>query len=411
MHMKGRVHNNLDARWDPDCEFSSRRYSSPTGARFLRAKNIATVDAAEHEDSGHIIAPDGVINPRRSWRRPIHEKLESFRRPPFERGSPVVGEAPMPLRLQMVRRPLRIISPDRCISRGDPDMVIVRHEEKLMRDLPDEMIDPLLPPRSQYQRVHNPFVRRERSFSPVEMSPPRPCSPCSWPSPGRSPDQFDVHPELFLRGSQPAFRAERMRSPHQRPCFTDAIMERRHGTPLIPQLSDEMRMMGPLRDHDRVQPFILNRSPSGRILQRSTRGFDMIDSRDRVEGDEYYGPLHSGQFNELVVDGCVSDRRKYRERSRPIHSFRPNEVGDIERFRLHDNSYRPHKSHPGADAEVNEKEFRSSPRDFKPYVNNRIGNPRRLRSVDEYGDNDSFRGEKSGEANLNDTVGLKRGRC
>eukprot|EP00268_Persea_americana_P021296 TRINITY_DN2125_c0_g2_i1.p1 TRINITY_DN2125_c0_g2~~TRINITY_DN2125_c0_g2_i1.p1 ORF type:complete len:1253 (+),score=258.95 TRINITY_DN2125_c0_g2_i1:257-4015(+) len=412
MHMEGQVDNSLDARRESDYEFSSRHYDSSTGARFPKAKNIAAVDAAEVEGNGLFRAPDGrVVNlgTGRAWRRPMHEKLERFCPPPFRRGSPAGRERPMPLSPQMVRR--RVISPGSCISRGDPEMVLVRHNEKLMRDLPEEMMDPLLPhSRSQYQRVHNPIIRRERSFSPVEMRGPVRLPPICSKSPPRSgsysPDQFGEHPKLFPCGSPPAFRVERMRSP---PHFTPT-MERRHGSPPhMIQLADEMRKRGPLREHDCLRPFILNRSPSGRSLQRSTRGFDMIDSRERMEGDEYFGPLYSGQFHELVVDGCVNDRRECLERCRPIRSFRPNDVS-VERFCRPDNGSRPYRFFPGANAEFNEKRLRDSPREFEVCVKNQLGSRRQPRSVDEHGDEQSFHGQEWTEASLNGTVGLKRGR-
>lgn len=185
-------------------------------------------------------------------------------------------------------------------------------------------------------------------------------------------------------------------------------MVRRHGTPPhMSQMPDDLRKMGPFRrEHDHPRPFILNRSPSGRILQRNTRRYDMIDPRERVEGDEYYGPMRSGRFNDIVIDECVDDRGKFQRG--PIRSFRPNDVGDDEEFYYREDDPRPRRFCPEADAVFHE---RGNPRDPERRVMNRLGNPRRPRSVEEQVDDNRYSGgQEWGEASFNGAVRRKRGR-
>lgn len=418
MHKRKWVDNSSETL-QCDQDFASKNYSTLAGARFSRPKNIDVGAAAEFQRGGHAIASDGnLVTSGKAWKKHMHDELESSRHLPFRRRSPCGREGPVALGARVVPRPVRVNIPDRCVGRGGPDMVVVRREEKFMRELPDDMMDPLLShSRSQYQRVHDPFIRRERSFSPVQRhdflhvarlcskSPPRSRtpSPCSWPSPIRSPDRFNGHPELLLRRSPPVFRGERVRSPHQRPCFADAMMVRRHGSPPhMPHLPDEMRKIGPSR------PFILTRSPSGRILRRSIRRFNMIDSQERAEGDEYFGPMQSDHLHEFVVDDCVSDRRKFRERCEPVRSFRPHdEGGDIERFRYREDGSRPYRFRPGGDVEFHNRE---NPREFEERIINRLGNSRRPRILGEKQDERLHGPEWGGEASFNDAPRLRRGR-
>ncbi|RWR81694.1 putative sucrose-phosphate synthase 2 [Cinnamomum micranthum f. kanehirae] len=422
MHKKRRVDNSLETlRFDQDSghDFASRNYSDSSGARFPRPRN----NVAAPQRGGPAIPPDGnLVTSGKAWRKHIHDELESSCHLPFRRRSPCGREGPIALGgARVVQRPPRVISPDRCINRGRPDMVLVRREEKFMRDMPDDMMNPLLShSRPEYQQVHDPFIRRESRFSPGQRhdyvrvpricskSPPRSRtrSPPSWPSPSRSPDLFNGHPEQLLRRSPPVFRGERMRSPHQRPCFADAVMVRRPGSPpRIPHLPGEMRKIGPSR------PFVLTRSPSGRILQRSTRRFNMIDSQERVvENDEYFEPMQSDLIHEFVGDDCVSDRRKFRERiePQPIRTFRPHDEGvDVERFSYHEDGSRPYRFRPEDDGEFHN---RNNPREFEERIGNRLGNPRRPRNLEEK-QNDRFRGPAEwGEASFNDAARQRRGR-
>eukprot|EP00268_Persea_americana_P021304 TRINITY_DN2125_c1_g1_i1.p1 TRINITY_DN2125_c1_g1~~TRINITY_DN2125_c1_g1_i1.p1 ORF type:complete len:1105 (+),score=243.19 TRINITY_DN2125_c1_g1_i1:261-3317(+) len=425
MHKKRRVDNSLETlQFDQDAghDFASRNYSASSGARFPRPRNIDAVAPIEFQRGGPAIPPYGnLVTSGKPWRKHIHDELESSGHLPFRRRSPCGREGPIALGgARVVQRPPRVISPDRCINRGRPDMVLVRREEKFMREMPDDMMNPLLShSRPEYQQVHDPFIRRESRFSPGQRpdyvrvpricskSPPRSRtrSPPSWPSPSRSPDLFNGHPEQLLCRSPPVFRGERMRSPHQRPCFADAMMVRRPGSPPhIPHLPGEMRKIGPSR------PFVFARSPSGRILQRSTRRFNMIDSQERVvENDEYFEPMQSDLIHEFVVDDCVSDRRKFRERCepQPIRTFRPHDEGvDVERFSYHEDGSRPYRFRPEDDGEFHN---RNNPREFEERIGNRLGNPRRPRNLEEK-QNDRFRGPEWGEASFNDAARQRRGR-
>ncbi|XP_077239660.1 uncharacterized protein LOC143880494 isoform X1 [Tasmannia lanceolata] len=429
MHVRGQFENpsgTSHGDWDPDQDFNSEHYTGSTGFRFPRPKNVSAVAAAKLEYNGCVVAPDGtIVSGERPGRKLVNDELQSYRHPPSRRR----GRGPiLPLGMQTAHRPLRDLSPDRYISGNAPDMVALRHEENFMRGLPDEMMEPLFPrSQPQYDRVDNPFpfVRRERSFSPpmrrrgslrvpriCSKSPPRSRtrSPCPWSSPRRiSPDGFDGHPELMHCRSPPIFRVERMRSPHQRPAFAEDMMVRRHGSPpYITRLNNNIRDVGPPREHDHPRPFISHRSPSGRVLQRRTRRIDMIDPQERTESDEYFGPLRPARFHEFPGDECVDERRKGSDRRGPIRSFRPCDGDGDGGFGYHvEDGSRPYRFCPEVDEEFHE---RGGPRDIDGRVKNRIGNPRRPRGIEERQDNYKYGGREWQDADLNDLGRPKRGR-
>ncbi|KAJ4971381.1 hypothetical protein NE237_004480 [Protea cynaroides] len=427
MHGRGRVDNRLDTSrggWDSDRDFGPEHYNGPTGFRLPRSTNAAAVAAAKLECSGFIVAPDGtVVGQGRGGRKPLNDELTVFHHPLSRRRSPVGREGPC---TRVVRRPPRDVSPDRCTGGAGHDLVGLRHEDKFLRGMPDDVVDTVFSrSQPQFERL-DPFLIGDRSFSPIQRrgpprvpqlrskSPPRSRSPGPWSSPRRSPDGFDGRPAMTRRRSPPVYRMDRMRIPHHRPCFADDMSGRRHGSPpYMSRVPDEMRDMGSSREQDHPRAFIPNRSLSGRVLPRNNRRFDMIDPRQRTETDEYFGgPMHSSRFHELGNEGGVDERRKCNERRGPVRSFRPPYNGtDVENFRFHfEDGPRPYRFCPEADANfherggLREREFDSR---FKSCPGNAHG---RTRTIEEQEENYMHGGQGWNDAGFDDVARAKRRR-
>ncbi|KAF9590883.1 hypothetical protein IFM89_000139 [Coptis chinensis] len=393
MDGRGRSEKRFDSTngdWDSHYNFTTKNFNCPTTYRVSGTKNAAAVMVAR-EGNGTVVGAS-----RKSL---IHE-MQDFRDPPSRRRSPGGRGGPASHGVQIIRRSARDISPDRCIGRADSNMIGLRTEKKFMRGLPDEMMDDVYSrTQAQYQQFDDHFVRRERSFSPIQRkrnlhiprirsrSPSRTRSPGPWSSPRRSPDGFG-RPELIRRRSPPFYRVKRIRSPHQRSCFAEDITGRRHGSPpCISRISNGMREMGASREHDNPRSFISTRSPSGRVLPRGTRRFNIIDPRERIENDEYFaGHMHSDRFHEIRDDGAAEGRRMSGDRRR---SYRPHyDSADVEKFHFHfEGGPRPYRFSPEADQEFHERgNFRE--REFERRVKSRSGNgSRRTRSIEENEEN------------------------
>ncbi|KAF6171045.1 hypothetical protein GIB67_014625 [Kingdonia uniflora] len=380
VHGRRRVDNRLDSPrgdWNTDREFAPENYNGITGTRFPGQR-------------GGFIVSRGAGRGR--GRKPTNNELPGYRHPHSRRRSPVNG-------LQMVRRPPRDISPtNRCIN-----------EEKFTRALSNEMVDPMFSrPQPQFQRLDDPFVRRERSFSPIQRrgppripqvrskSPPgsRTRSPGSWSSPRRrSPDGFGRQ-ELINHRSPQFYRIDKMRSQqqqqqqqqqqHHHPCFTDEMVDNRHSSPPY------IREIGSPRDHDRPRKFVPNRSPSIRILPRSTRRFEMTDLREEADDDEYFGgPMPSGQFHDLGGNTAPDDRRVCGEKQGPARTFRPpfNGGDDIENFRFHVEDAPRYRICPENATEFQER-VNLREREFERRIKVRPGNPPgRTRNIEEQEEN------------------------
>ncbi|KAF5185068.1 transcription initiation factor TFIID subunit 1-like [Thalictrum thalictroides] len=404
MHSGEKLHprgHSDDGSIDGRNKFERQRHQAPpvgsTGQEFIHGRGRPD----KRFDSTHaavMVARDGTV--LGAGRKLMTDELANFRHPPSRRRSPGSRGRPVSHGVQIVRRSARDISPDGCINRTDPNVMGLRPEKKFMRGLPNDMMDNVFSrSQPQYQQADDPFIRGERRFSAVprkgplhnprirSRSPTRIRSPGSWSSPRRrSPDGFG-RPDMIHRRSPPYYRMKRMRSPHQRPCYAEDIDGRRHGSPPYPRLSNEMREMGASGESDHPRSFIPNRSPSGRILPRGTRRFEMMDPRERIENDEYFtGSIHSDRFHEIGGDGGAEGRRICAERRR---SFRPRyDSGEVEKFHFHvEGGSRPYRFSPEADAEFHERSNLRE-REFERRVKNRSGNaPRRARSVEEHEEN------------------------
>uniref|UniRef100_A0A1D1Z8U1 Putative transcription factor bHLH056 n=2 Tax=Anthurium amnicola TaxID=1678845 RepID=A0A1D1Z8U1_9ARAE len=312
----------------------------------------------------------GVWDPDRGAGRTGKKHVDDeLCRPPPRRPSPG-GRGPLPGGVQMVRRPMRDISPDDM----DNSPLILRT-------------------RPNYEPGGNCLIRRERSLSPFQRraaphvshisfassTRPRARSPHLWSPSRRSPDVFDGHPDL-MRCRSPDLRVERVRSPGERACFQENMLGRRHISPHMPQLHGEMNDVSLMRGHDLPKP--------GRHPQGNLRRFDLIDHR--VNSDNF-GHLQPGQFRGLEADDVYAEERRNSDEGHGLaRPFRQHYiVGDgvnsdgSFHHRVEDISPRPIRLCQDVDGE-----FPGRGVSRGGGIRNRLGNMhRRLRGVDEQEDN------------------------
>ncbi|XP_021296233.1 uncharacterized protein LOC110425628 isoform X2 [Herrania umbratica] len=361
-----------------------------------RNPRISFMRGRDLDFSSYNNGQDGAyFGPGQSGRKILSDNSSIFPHVHPRRRSPGGRDGPASRGLPMVRRVPRNLSPSRCIGEDGSESVGLRH----MRGFADDHTDPMFA-RSQpsFEGLDGPFVRGNRDFSSVQRrglprirskSPTRPRtrSPGPWPSPRRrSPDEFGGPLELPHRRS-PIYRVDRIRSP-DRPCFAGEMVLRRHGSPQYLSRPNDLRDMDPGRDHGHPRSGIPNRSPAGRILLRNSRRLDLVDPRERNDGDDYFGgPMPSGRFHELATDGNADERRRYGDRRGPVRSFRPPYSGaDSENFHLNgEGGPRSFRFCPEDDPELHER-GNLREREFDRRLKNRPGNaPRRTRNIEEEG--------------------------
>ncbi|KAI3996151.1 hypothetical protein MKX01_031505 [Papaver californicum] len=377
-HSRGRVDNrvrNMRNEWDP--EFSTEHGHGQSNFRFTRSKDNAS---AKYECSDFVPRGGRTVGTGRGRgrRKSLDTELQSYRHPPSRRRSPVGREGPVSRGVRIRRGP-RDISPDRCIPEDDPDLIGLRHEEKLMRLLPGEAMNKdFSRTQPQYERLEDSFLHGNQRFLPMlrriplhmtqvhSKSPPRSRtrSPGPWLSPRRrSPDEFVGHPDLNNCRSPRLYRIERMRSPQRHPCFAEGMVVRRNGSPppYITRPCNDSREMGSSRDLDHPRSYMRSRSPAGQIVPRNSRRF-IVDPRERPETDKLFAEaIHSGRFHDIVVsNGGEDDRRNGIERPGPVRSFHPpyNDNSDVMNFHHHDEDgplSRPYRFIAEADAEIHER--------------------------------------------------------
>ncbi|XP_073100451.1 uncharacterized protein [Elaeis guineensis] len=362
-HIRSRDRNELrsshdDRNSEPGLLLEQANRSS--GYRFLRPKYVSEV-----------VSSGSTGNAGRIARKPISGEFQTFSRMPYKRRSP--GEKGRePVGSQMIHHlhPMRDISPRRCIGRDAADFELLAHEEKLLRNLPndmDDMVEPplLLHPCSPYERADGTVNRRlRRSLSPIrqgglkhishmfsEISPMSDMrSLHQWSPPRRSSDVLDGRRELIHCRSPPVVRLGGMRPPHQHAYFMEDATVRRHGSPsYVARLPGDMVDFGPSREHD-----------------------------------------YQRQFHEPARDDDYStDRRKYQERHEPVRSMRRHfsvRDDDSMNFDFHDErDPRAFRHCREANEQVPE---RGSLGNFDRHIRNRLGNAfSRLRGIEEPEDN------------------------
>ncbi|TYI86502.1 hypothetical protein E1A91_D04G068500v1 [Gossypium mustelinum] len=338
----------------------------------------------------------------RGGRKILNDDPPIFSQLPPRRRSPGGRDGPAGRGLPMVRRVPRNLSPSRCIAEDGSELVGLRH----MRGFADDHTDPMFARcQPSFEGLDGPFVRGNREFTSVQRrgiprtrskSPTRQRtrSPGPWSSlRRRSPDGFGGPLELPHRRSPPLYRMERIRSP-DRPCFAGEMGVRRHGSPpYLSRPSNDLRDLDPSRDHGHPRSGISNRSPSGRILLRNSRRLDLVDPRERNEGDDYFGgPMPSGRFHDLGTDGNPDERRRYGDRRGPVRPFRsPYSVADN-------------------DPELHER-GNMREREFDRRIKNRPGNaPRRTRNMEEQEGNFRHGGQVWHDDGFDDMSQAKRKR-
>ncbi|RDX75469.1 hypothetical protein CR513_44637, partial [Mucuna pruriens] len=392
---RGRLNSRLDSvrsEWESDREFSGEFYNGPSQFRGPRPKYASAFADTDMEYNN--VAPDGsYVGNGRLGRKPMNDGsyIAPRRRSPGGRDGIQIGH----------RNPRNISPNSRCIGDGS-DLVGVRHNDKFMRGLPEDTLDPPMFTRPQsFEGMDGRFARGSRSFSNMQRRGPprirskspirsRSRSPGPWSSPRRrsprrrSPDGFGGHPELTHRRS-PFYRVDRMRSP-DRPVFPTERVVRRHDSPsFMSRPSNDMRDMDSARDHGHPR--------SGRILIRNRR-FDVVDPRDRADNDDDYfgGPLHSGRLLELSGEGNGGEeRRRFGERRGPVRSFRPPYNGNVgENFHLNAEDGPRHYRFCSDDSDFHDRGGNNiRERDFDRRIKGRPANvpPRRTRNMDEQEEN------------------------
>ncbi|XP_010255262.1 PREDICTED: uncharacterized protein LOC104595996 [Nelumbo nucifera] len=403
-------------RWvDSSAHWAHGRHRSPSFAH-SGPKNAAAAAAAKVESSGFVVAPDGTVvkagglGPNvRVRRHSVIASSQGVHRSFIRRGSPSDREDAFCMHMRL--GPVGDMSPDRNLTVGrgrsgryGPRVVGTGLREKYHGSGPDD---------SSMCMQHS-IVRRERSYSPVQRresnhlsrshtkspSRSRTRSPHVWSSSprGRNGGGVGSGPGLRERSRSPNFRSDarmvRGRSPHRRPGFSTqheiGFMTtcRSRGSPQHSSrwIDDRKDTVDHFRDHGYKQraPISERRSP-GRIFPRSHR-FDSVGSTGRLKPDEYYRPMHSGRFPEMVGAGRgpryeenEDDRRKNVDRFGMLHPVRRYDTdGSVKRFHYDaEDGFAGHNLHSKVATEFN---GRGSPKHYGRSIDARLGDaPRRSR--------------------------------
>ncbi|XP_015073443.1 uncharacterized protein LOC107017717 [Solanum pennellii] len=224
---------------------------------------------------------------------------------------------------------------------------------------------------------------RIRSKSPVRS---RTRSPGPWSSPRRRLNEgYNNGPPDSSHHRSPAmYREDRMRS-SPRTSFTEEIVPRRRDSPsYTTRRLNDLRDVDAVQEHSHPRSLSSRRSPPDRVFTRSNRRLEVLDRRERADGDDYFdGPIHTARFHDLRGGGSTDERRKYGERrGGPIRSFRPPYNSENDNFRFHPSGGpRPFRFYQEADAEFVERS-NTRDREFDDTIKDRPL-PRRMRNVEE----------------------------
>lgn len=401
MRGKGRISGrfgSLRSEWDSDHDFASETSYRPSDYRVIRRKHAPSISGVELECNGYGIPQDGsALGSNR--RKAMNDEFSLQRHTSLRRLSSGDRDGPVTRGMQMLHRIPRNMSPRRCSAEAGSDVIGLRHDDKFMRHLSDDIIDPVYSrPQAIYDDLDSQLVRGNRNFSTLQRkgyprirskSPvrSRTRSPGPWSSPQRrSPNGLS---ELTQHRSSAFYRPGRMRSP-DRACFPDEMVARRRGSPsYVARHTNDLRDVDSGREHVHPRSADSNRRSSpGRVFPRSARRANALDSREMGDGDEYMnGPLHSNKFHELRGDGSIDDRRKFIERRGPLRSFRPSYSSDNDNFQFHLNDVpRPYRFCPDADTEFVERSNMRE-REFDGRVKHQsLVVSRRIRNIEEQQD-------------------------
>ncbi|XP_075496850.1 uncharacterized protein LOC142533829 [Primulina tabacum] len=409
----GRLHNE----WDSDRDYEAKTYNGRADYRVLRHKQSSSV-AGELEFNDYGITPDGTSCS--GMEKTINDELPSVHRPFLRRLPPGDIDGQMTRNTQMPRRFPRNISPSRYTVEDGSDFMGRRHDEKFMSHLSDDIRDPVFP------RQHTRFddldcqLRRNRNFSAVprkgyprtySKSPvrSRTRSPGPWSSPRqRSPNG---HPGSTQQRSPPLFRMGRMTSPGRTSCHDEMGPRRRASPSYISQHMNGLKDFDFGREHVHPRPVNSNRrSPPRRVFHRSTVRSDVLDSRERTEGDEYSNrPGHSDRFQELCNDGSMDERRNLSERRGFVRSSYDTDNGN---YHLHLNSGpKPYRLYQEADTEFVERSNMRE-REFDGHIKHPpLSVSRRMRDIEEQqGGSHRPGGRGWHDDGFSDVSGMKRRR-
>ncbi|CAN4090139.1 unnamed protein product [Withania somnifera] len=235
---------------------------------------------------------------------------------------------------------------------------------------------------AKFSTMHRRGFPRMRSKSPVRS---RTRSPGPWSSPRRRLNEgYNGLPDSSHHRSPAMYREDRMRSSPQT-SFTEEIVPRRRDSPsYTTRCQNDMRDVDAVQEHGHPRSLSSRRSPPERVFTRSNRRLEVLDHRERADGDEYFdGPIHTGRFPELRGGGSTDERRKYGERrGGHVRSFRPSYNNDNDSFHFHPNGGpRPFRFYQEADAEFVERS-NTREREFECSIKDRPL-PRRMRNVEE----------------------------
>ncbi|XP_059291333.1 uncharacterized protein LOC132044821 isoform X2 [Lycium ferocissimum] len=284
--------NSSHREWDSGHDFES--YRGVSDYRF-RHNRTAAVEESEFERNDYDRRLDNTAFSSSRRRKPLSDALPSFRHPPARQLSPNGREGAAMMGIQMLRRAPRNISPNRCTDEDDSELGNTKFTAMQRRCFP-----------------------RMRSKSPVRCHT-RSLGP--WSSPRRrSTEGFSGLQDSSRHRSPVMYRDDRMRSSPRTSFTEEAIAPRRRDSPsYTARRLNDMRDVDVVQEHSHPRSLSSRRSPSDRVFNRSNRRLEIIDRRERDDGDEYYdGPIHTGRCSELRSGGRTDERRKkYGERRGP----------------------------------------------------------------------------------------------
>ncbi|XP_073305627.1 uncharacterized protein [Primulina huaijiensis] len=412
----GRLHNE----WDSDRDHESETYNGRADYRVFRHKQSSSI-AGEFEFNDYDITPDGTSCSGRE--KTMNDELPSLRHPSLRRLSPGDIDGQITRNTQMPRRFRRNISPSRYNVEDGSDFMGHRHEEKLMRHLSDDIRDSVFHRQQTRYDELDGQLRRNRNFSAVHRkgyprifskSPVR--SRTRSPGPWSSPRQWspDGHPDSTQQRCPPLFRMGRMRSP-EHACCDEMVPRRRVSPSYISQHTNDLKDFDLGREQVHRRPINSNRrSPPRRLYPCGTRRSDVLDSRERTDGDEYSNrPGHSDRFQELCNDGSMDERRNLSERRGFVRPFRSTYDTDNGNYHLHLNDRpKPCRFYQDTDTEfversdIREREFDGRIKHPPP-----LSVPRRMRDIEEQQDGSHRPGGRGWhDDGFSDVSGVKRRR-